>query len=160
MLQHGVIEKSISPWSSPILHVPKANGTYCFCIDFRKLNENSVKDVIPMPRIDEVFSQIGGAKVFSILDLLSGFWQVPMARRARKDTAFTVGNQHYQLTPFGLSGAPTFVRLMQAVQEGVSNVLVFGDDVLIFSSSFDEHLVHLRSVLTRLRNTGLVLNGN
>ena len=161
MLQLGVIEKSTSPWSSPILLVPKSNGSYRFCIDFRKLNEKSVKDPVPMPRIDDVFSQIGGASVFSTLDLLSGFWQVPMAPHARKYTAFTVGSQHYQFTkmPFGLSGGPsTFVRLMQSVLEGVSNVAVYGDDVLIFSNSLEEHLYHLTSVLTRLRNAGLVVN--
>ena len=161
MLELGVIEKSTSPWSSPILLVPKSDGSYRFCIDFRKLNAMCVKDPVPMPRMDDVFSQIGNASVFSTLDLRSGFWQVPMASHARKYTAFTVGNQHYQFTKmaFGLSGAPsTFVRLMQAVLEGVSNTVVYGDDVLIFSDSLDEHFNHLSNVLTRLRDAGLVAN--
>ena len=152
MLELGVIEKSTSPWSSPILLVPKSDGTYRFCIDFRKLNGKCVKDPVPMPRMDDVFSQIGNASVFSALDLRSGFWQVPMAPRARKYTAFTVGNQHYQFTKmaFGLSGAPsTFVRLLQTVLEGVSNIVVYGDDVLVFSDSMQEHLVHLSTVFSR-----------
>lgn len=82
-----------------------------------------------MLRVDDIFSQIGNASVFSTLDLRSGFWQVPMAPHARKYTAFTVDNQHYQFTKmvFGLSGAPsTFVRLMQAVSKGVCNTVVYG----------------------------------
>ena len=100
------------------------------------------------------FSEISGATVFSTLDLLSGFWQVPLTRRARELTAFTVGNQHFQFTKlaFGLTGGPaTFVRLMQIVLSGLSHAVVFGDDILIHSNSFEEHAEHLRAVLSRLK---------
>lgn len=161
MLRLGIIERSTSPWSSPILLVPKSNGTYRFCVDFRRLNAKTKKDATPMPHFDEIFSQISGATVFSTMDLLSGFWQVPLARGAREFTAFTVGNQHFHFTkmPFGLTGAPgSFVRLMQTVLNGISNVVVYGDDILIFSNSISEHSEHLRSVLSRLREAGLVVN--
>ena len=96
MLRLGVIRKSTSPWSSPILLVPKSDGKYRFCVDFRRLNAKSRKDVAPVPRIDTVFAMIGNSEIFSTMDLLSGFWQVPMAKQACKYTAFTVANQHFE----------------------------------------------------------------
>ena len=161
MLSLGVIKKSVSPWSSPILLVPKPDGKYRFCVDFRQLNSKSRKDNAPVPRIDTIFSLIGGAKIFSTLDLLAGFWQVFLTERAREYTAFTVGNQHYEFVkmPFGLSGAPfTFIRLMNIVLDGLENVVVYGDDVLIYSKSFADHADHVRAVLDKLRQAGLVLN--
>ena len=95
MLRLGVIERSTSPWSSPVLLVPKANGTYRFCVDFRRLNAITKKDATPMPHFDDIFSQINDATIFSTLNLLSGFWQVPVTRQACELTAFTVGNQHF-----------------------------------------------------------------
>ena len=161
MLELGVIKKSTSPWSSPILLVPKANGKYRFCVDFRQVNSKSVRDILPVPRIDTIFSLVGGARIFSTLDLLSGFWQVPMAEQARKYTAFSVCNQHFEFLkmPFGLSGSPaTFVRLMNIVLEGLKNVMVYGDDVLVFSATRSEHIDHLSAVMGRLRQAGLVVN--
>ena len=161
MLALGIVKESSSPWSSPILLVPKANGKYRFCIDFRKLNEKTRKDSTPMPRIDEVFAEIGKARVFSSLDLLSGFWQVPMSKDAQKYTAFSVGNRHYEFTKmaFGLSGGPgTFARLMRKVLDGLHNVTVYGDDVLIYSCSEVDHCEHVKSVLQRIRQAVLILN--
>jgi transposase InsO family protein len=109
-----------------------------------------------------VFSQVGEAKIFSTLDLLSGFWQVPMTSKAQKYTAFSVGSRHFEFCkmPFGLRGAPgTFVQLMQKVLDGLSNVVVYGDDVLIFSKDTNEHTEHVRSVLRRFQEAGLVVNG-
>lgn len=161
MLKLNIIRESSSPWSSPILLVPKADGKYRFCVDFRRLNERTKKDRTPMPRIDDIFAEIGEARVFTSLDLLSGFWQVPLTSRAQEYTAFSVGNRHFEFvkTPFGLTGAPaTFARLMQKILGGMPNTVVFGDDVLIFSSSEEQHLEHVRAVLQRLRQAGLVLN--
>ena len=163
MLSLGVIERSSSPWSSPILLVPKSNGSYRFCVDFRRLNAVTKKNATPMPHFDEIFSEISGATVFSTLDLLSGFWQVPLTHRARELTAFTVGNQHFQFTrlAFGLTGGPAiFVRLMQIVLSGLNHAVVFGDDILIYSDSFEEHADHLRAVLSRLKDAGLVINAS
>ena len=115
MLQLGVIQESRSPWSSPVLLVPKSDGQYRFCIDFRRLNALTKKDANPMPSVEDTFSLIGNARVFSTLDLLSGFWQVPLGQSTRELTGFTVGNRHFEFLkmPFGLTGAPaTFVRLM------------------------------------------------
>ena len=114
-----------------------------------------------MPRIDDGFAEIGNARVFTTLDLLSGFWQVPLTSRAQEYTAFSVGNRHFEFvkTPFGLTGAPaTFARLMQKVLGEMTNTVVFGDDVLIFSSSEEQHVDHVRAVLQKLRQAGLVLN--
>ena len=161
MLKLGVIQESQSPWSSPVLLVPKHDGKYRFCIDFRKLNSLTRKDATPMPSIEDTFSQIGGSNVFTTLDLLSGFWQVGLSQQAREYTAFTVGNKHFEFIkmPFGLTGSPgTFVRLMSRVLQGLDNVLVYGDDVLIHSSSYDEHAKHLRAVLQRFKEAGLVAN--
>lgn len=161
MLELGIIKESSSPWSSPVLMVPKSNGQYRFCVDFRKLNEKTRKDRTPMPRINDVFAEIGAAVVFSTVDVLSGFWQVPMAKHAQEYTAFSVGNRHFEFTkmPFGLTGAPgTFARLMQKVLGGLRNAVVYGDDILIYSSSEEQHVEHVRSVLQRMRDAGLVLN--
>lgn len=160
MLSLGIVQESSSPWSSPILMVPKANGKYRFCVDFRRLNEKTKKDGTPVPRIDEVLAEVGRAKIFSTLDLLSGFWQVPLTKRAQSYTAFSVGNRHYEFTKmaFGLTGAPlTFARLMRKVLAGVENVAVYGDDIIIFSDTQDDHMKHVRQVLQRVKQAGLVL---
>ena len=161
MLELGVIQKSVSSWSSPILLVPKPDGKYRFCVDFRRLNAQSERDISPVPRIDLIFPMVGSARIFSTVDLLSGFWQVSLTKRARAYTAFSVGNQQYEFVkmPFGLSGAPsTFIRLMNMVLEGLENVVVYGDDVLVYSASTSDHTKHLTAVLDKLRRAGLVIN--
>lgn len=161
MLNLSVIRKSTSLWSSPILLIPKPDGKYHFCVDFRRLNAKSLKDVAPVTRIDTAFAMIGNSEIFSTLDLLSEFWQVPMAKQAREYTAFTVANQHYEFVkmPFGVSGGPaTFIRLMNIVLNGLNNVVIYGHDVLIFSKNLSEHVGHVRVVLERLRGAGLVIN--
>ena len=104
-----------------------------------------------MPHSDEIFSEISGATVFNTLDLLSDFWQVPLTHQARELTAFTVGNQHFQFTKMAFGLTATFVRSMQIVLSGLSNAVVYGDDILIFSDSFEAHSELLRAVLLRLR---------
>ena len=161
MTRLGIIKESQSPWSSPVLLVPKPDGKYRFCIDFRKINSLTQNDATPMPSIEDTFAQIGSSNLFTTLDLLSGFWQVPLKPEARKLTAFTVGNRHMEFLkmPFGLSGSPsTFVRLMRKVLHGLDNVLVYGDDLLIHSSEAGEHGKHVTAVLQRLMEAGLVVN--
>ncbi len=112
MLKFGVIEPSRSPWSSPIVMVPKPDGTLCFCNDFRRLNEVSEFDRYPMPRVDEL---LGRARYISTLDLTKGYWQVPLSENAKPKTAFSTSSGHwqYRTLPFGLYGAPaTFQRMM------------------------------------------------
>jgi hypothetical protein len=99
MIERGIIRSSNSPWSSPIVLSPKKDGDYRFCVDFRRVNSVTKKDTHPMPRIDEILDQLGGARYFSILDLASGYWQVPLSgEEDMEKTAFSVGANHYVFT--------------------------------------------------------------
>ena len=135
MLERGIIRASNSPWSSPIVLAPKKDGDYRFCVDFRRVNSVTKKDAHPMPRIDEILDQLGGARYFSTLDLASGYWQVPLREEDMEKTAFSVGADHYEFTvmPFGLTNAPaTFQRMMGNLLKGIKGCLVFIDDIIIF----------------------------
>ena len=163
MLNKGVIEESSSPWASPVVLVRKKDGSWRFCIDFRKLNSVTKKDTYPLPRIDDALDTLHGASFFSSLDLRSGYWQVPMHPDDKEKTAFITpdGLYHFNVMPFGLSNAPaTFERLMDNVLRGLKwhICLCYLDDILVFSSTFDEHLSRLRSVLHALSQAGLQLN--
>ncbi|KAJ7998069.1 hypothetical protein DPEC_G00218710 [Dallia pectoralis] len=129
----GVVEPSESPWMSPVVLVKK-DGTWRYCVDFRQLNDITVKDSFPLPRVDESLDRIKGSVCFSSLDLRSGHWQVPLSTEARPKTAFSTGSGLWQFTamPFGLCNAPaTFERLMERVlTDGPANNLqVYLDDV-------------------------------
>ena len=123
MLIDGLIKPSTSPWSSPVLMVPKKDGSSRFCVDFRALNEVTVKDPFPLPRIDETLESLGGAKYFTTLDLAAGYWQVELEQKDRQKTAFTTPRGHFEfdVMPFGLCNAPaTFQRLMDNVLRGLT----------------------------------------
>ena len=98
MLERGIIRASNSPWSSPIVLAPKKDGDYRFCVDFRRVNSVTKKDTHPMPRIDQILDQLGGARYFSTLDLASGYWQVPLREEDMEKTPFSVGADHYEFT--------------------------------------------------------------
>ena len=162
MRRDGVIKQSSSPWASPIVLVRKKDGTLRFCVDYRKLNEVTRKDAYPLPRIDDTLSTLAGSRWFTILDLLSGYWQVEVAEEDRAKTAFctTEGLFEFNVMPFGLCNAPaTFQRLMDLVLAGLqwSHCLVYLDDVIILGKTFEEHLVNLPIVFERLRQAGLKL---
>jgi len=162
MVEKQVIRPSRSPWGLSVVLVPKKDGTKRFCVDYRRLNEHTIKDVYPLPRIDATLDQLGGAKYFTTLDLTSGFWQVEMAAGSAEKTAFTtpMGLYEFQVMPFGLCNAPaTFQRLMDSVIGHLGNefVLVYLDDVLIFSRTFEEHVLHLRKVLACIRDANLCI---
>ncbi len=108
MLSMGVIEPSHSEWCSPIVLVPKKDGTLRFCTDFRQINSLSKVDPYPMPRIDEMVERLGRAKYLSTVELCKGYWQVPLTARAKELTAFKTpfGLYHFRVMPFGLQGAP------------------------------------------------------
>ena len=154
MERTGVIEPSTSEWAAPIVLVKKKDGTFRFCVDYRRLNSVSQVDAYPMPRIDELIDCLGKAKYISTLDLARGYWQVPMAEESRHKTAFTTpyGLYQFRVMPFGLQGAPaTFQHMMDTVVRGMESIsAAYLDDLVIFSNSFEEHLEHLRRVLERL----------
>jgi len=156
----GIIEPSNSPWSSPVVLVTKKDGSVRFCVDYRKLNEATVKDAYPIPKIEECIDTLSGAKWFCTLDLLSGYHQVEMAEEDKEKTAFSTHRGHHQFTrmSFGLTNAPaTFERLMDLVLKGLNweQCLVYLDDVVVFGKTFEETLENLRLVLERFRAANL-----
>ena len=155
MLEANVIELGSSPWSSPVVLVRKKDGSIRFCVDYRKLNAITRFDAFPLPRIDETLESLGGARFFSTLDLLSGYWQVGLTEQARLKSAFTTrsGLFLWNVMPFGLCNAPsTFERLMEFVLQGLQwqTCLVYLDDVVVFARTEKEMLVRLDEVFTRL----------
>eukprot|EP00794_Sanderia_malayensis_P018389 gene18389-biopygen12333 len=162
MLLSEVIQPSASPWSSPVVLIEKPNGEYRFCVDYRRLNAVTKKDAYPLPRIDETLDALGNAKVFTTIDLQSGFWQIPMKQEDREKTAFATHNGHYSFNvmPFGLANAPaTFQRLMDLVLSGLhwTHCLVYLDDVIVFAPTVEEHLKRLDVALDRIEKAGLTL---
>lgn len=159
----GFIEPSTSPFAAPIIIVPKKSGGFRLCIDYRRLNEKTLKEQYPIPRIDETFDSIAGSVIFTTLDLQSGYWQVPIDEESKKLTAFITkfGLFQWLVMPFGLTNAPaTFQRLMDAILRGLKweCCLVYLDDIIIYSRSITEHLKHLELVLKRLAQYNLKVN--
>ena len=160
MLLHNIIRPSTSPYSSPVVLVPKKTGEKRFCIDYRRLNSITVKNKYPLPRIDETIDYLHGAKFFSTLDLFSGYWQIEIEESDKQKTAFTTDDGHFEFNrmPFGLTNAPaTFQRLINNVLRPALKkyALVYLDDVIIFSKTIEEHIQHIESVFNLLRNAGL-----
>ena len=150
------------PWSSPVVLVTKKDGGTRFCVDYRRLNDATVKDAYPLPRIDDTLDMLAGKQWFSTLDLASGYWQVSLSREARVKTAFVThsGLFQFKVMPFGLCNAPaTFERLMDRVLQGLrwSRCLVYLDDIISFGSTFSDALDNLTLIFERLRYYGLQL---
>lgn len=167
MLKQGIIQPSVSPWSSPLWVVPKkidASGKrkWRIVIDYRKLNDVTVGAVFPLPRIEEILDQLGHSIYFTTLDLASGFHQIPMRKEDQQKTAFSTPLGHYEFTrmPFGLKNAPaTFQRLMNSVLSGLQGLqcFVYLDDIVIYSSSIEQHSIKLRAIFERLMANNLKL---
>lgn len=156
LLDKGFIQPSVSPYGAPILFVKKKDGSRRMVIDYRGLNLLTVKNKYPLPRIDELLDQLAGAKFFSKLDLMSGYHQIRIKAGDTHKTAFRTRYGHYEfrVLPFGLTNAPaTFMRLMNDIFRPLLDtcVLVFLDDILVFSKTAEEHARHVKEVLRLLR---------
>lgn len=162
MQQQGLIKEGHGAWSSPVVLVQKKDRSWRFCVDYRKLNATTHKDAYPLPRIDDSLDALGGSKLFSTLDLTSGYWQVELDVEAKEKAAFVTrsGLWEWQVLPFGLTSAPsTFERLMETVLRGLhwKTLLIYLDDIIVFSKDLDSHLERLGEVFTRLHQAGLKL---
>ena len=163
LLSAGVIRQSHSPWTSNVVLVKRKDGRLRICIDYRELNRRTIKDSYALPRIEELLDCLGGMRFFSVLDMKSGYHQVEMAEEHKQRTAFTVGPLgffEYNRMPFGLSNAPaTYQRLMETSLQGLhlKICLVYIDDLIIFSKTYEEHLERLELVFRRLQECGLKL---
>ena len=162
MLNAGIIEPCNGPYAAPITLQPKKDGALRFCIDFRQLNAVTIRDVYPIPRIDDTLDQLQHAKYFTSMDLRSGFWQIELDPTSRDKTAFIshAGLFRFRVMPFDLTNAPaTFQRLMDLVLGSLkwSCALVYLDDIIVYSSSFIDHLSHLELVLDKIQQCGLTL---
>ncbi|MCP4651911.1 MAG: RNA-directed DNA polymerase [Candidatus Omnitrophica bacterium] len=163
MEKTGVIEKSCSPWQSPILVVPKKDGTSRFCIDFRKVNAVTKADSFPLPRIDELLDCLGSnhCSHFSLIDLAAGYWNIGMEEKSKEITAFALpqgGLYHFNVMPFGLKNAPsTFQRCLETALSGLiwKSCFLYIDDILVIGRTFEEHLENFEKVLIRLRQANL-----
>jgi hypothetical protein len=154
--EKGYIRPSTSPWVAPVLFVEKKDGTRRMCIDYRALNEVTIKNKYPLPRIEDLFDQLRGASVFSKIDLRSGYHQLRIRPSDIPKMAFITKYDLYEFTvmSFGLMNAPAFfLNLMKSVFMDYLDkfVVVFIDDILIYSQSEEEHVNHLKMVLQRLR---------
>lgn len=155
MLDKGWIQTSTSPYSSPVLLVRKKTGDWRLCVDFRRLNALTIKNKYPLSIIEELLEELQGATWFTTLDLCSGFHQIRMTEGDEYKTTFQrhSGHYEYRVMPYGVTGGPaTFQGIMNVLLEPLLRkcAVVFIDDILIYSKSWEEHLQHITEVLTLL----------
>ena len=160
LVSKGIVRPSTSPWGAPVLFVKKNDGSLRLCIDYRELNKVTLRNQYPLPRIDDLFDQLQGARVFSKIDLRSGYHQLNIRSEDVPKTAFKTQYGHYEflVMPFGLTNAPAvFMDLMNRIFQPYLDqfVIVFIDDILIYSGSKEDHEENLRVVLQILRENQL-----
>jgi len=164
LIKKRLIEPSASSWSSPVVLVPKKNNQYRMCVDYRRLNQYTIKDAYALPRIDDILYSINNnAKVLSTLDLYSGYHQIPMYPDDKDKTCFTTpfGNYNFNVMPFGLCNAPaTFQREMNRIFFDLigRNIFIYIDDVIVFSENMPNHIKDLSEVFGILEKNGLKVN--
>lgn len=158
MLELGIIEESESQYASPIVLVRKKDGSNRFCIDFRKLNKIALFDPEPIPNSDELMSKLSEAKYFSKIDLAKGYWQIPVSDTDKNKLAFIThaGLFQFRVMPFGVMNASAvFSRMMRRLLKGMSNTVNYIDDILLYTETWDEHMILLNEVFKRLKHAGL-----
>lgn len=163
LIQSERIVESNTPWTSPIVLVKKKNGSLRVCLDFRKLNEVTIPDNYPLPRIDAIIEKVGGSRYFSVLDMANGYLQLRLDAESSYKCGFITENKVYAYThlPFGLkSAASYFQRALRQVLDGLEDVMVYIDDVLIYSKTFEDHIRTLEMVLERFRKFNLKASPN
>ena len=161
MQRCGIISPSTREWASPMVLVNKKDGTMRLCVNCRRVNAALAAEAYPLPRIDDIIDQIGRAQYLTTIDLTKGYWQVPVASEDRHKAAFCTpfGLFEFNVMPFGLQGAPeTFQRLMDGLIRGLSSFAsAHLDDLIICSSTWEDHMRHLCDILQRFRNAGLTI---
>src|SRR5581483_9694113 len=162
MLKAGIIRKSYSPWSSPVVLVGKKSGKKRFCIDYRKLNTNIKIDAYPISRIDDLLEKFRVSKWFTTIDLANRYWQIEIEEEDKEKTAFVCsqGLFEFNVMPFGLTNAPaTFQRAMnKTFREYIDKfIAIYLDDIIIFSKTFQEHIQHVETVLKKLNEVNMML---
>ena len=161
MLKNDIIEESQSNWSSPCILVPKHDGGFRFCTDFRKVNDKTKSDSFPILRIADCIDQIGNAKFVSTFDMLKGYWQVPLTQRAREISAFVTpsGLYQYKVMPFGMKNAPaTFQRMVNKLVRDIDRCEGYIDDVVIFSDNWSDHIRQIERFFQIMREAKLTIN--
>ena len=161
LLENDFIEPSNSSWSSPCILVPKPDGSYRMCTDYRKVNSVTKTDTFPIPRMDDCIDKVGKARYVSKFDLLKGFWQVPLTDRAKEISAFVTpdGLFQYKVMPFGMKNSPaSFQRLINKVIADLEGCEAYIDDVIIYSDTWEEHLRIIREFFKRLSRAMLTIN--
>ena len=161
MLETGIIEPSSSAWSSPCIIVPKPDKTHRFCTDYRKVNACTKTDSFPIPRVDDCIDRIGKAKYVSKFDLLKGYWQIPLSKRAQEISAFATpqGLFQYTVMPFGMKNAPaTFQRLVNSLISGLEGCEAYIDDLVVYSEDWNVHIGRIRELFRRLAAAKLTVN--
>jgi hypothetical protein len=163
LVEKGVVKKSYSQYASPAFLVPKPGGGYRMVVDYRLLNKKIVFDAFPMPNVECAFANFAKAKIFSVLDLNSAYYQIPLSAKSRKATAFCTpfGLYEFNKLPMGISvGCQVLSRVVDSLLGDLKGKFVYNfmDDLVVYSSSFEEHLVHLREIFARLEKAGFTLN--
>ena len=161
LLEKAIIQPSISLYSAPIVTVRKADGSLRLCVDYRHLNSKTIPTPFPIPRLNELLDRLKGAKYFSVIDIRSAYYNIEVEENDQNKTAFVVPTRKFEFKylPFGLIGSPfTFGQAMNFVLEGMEDFLPsYFDDILIFSSTINDHLKHLDLVLKRLGDYNLAM---